>query len=140
MALNDEIIAIESFVKAQFPDATTGKQTIPAVPKANSFYVRFLSEERENETRYHYRIDREYQIVYFAQWPEQVMPKMDALGRALYQADSIDYIRIESFSFSQPVKTDNDLFVSIGILATSTRESRDQTAYPKINNVTVKQP
>ncbi|WP_114494891.1 phage tail terminator family protein [Fontibacillus phaseoli] len=139
MALIDDIVAIESFIKAQFPDATTTKQTVPTAPTHNSFVIRFLNDDRETETRYHFRIDREYQIVYFASKAEQVLPKMDALARAFYEADVIGRVRVESFAFSQPAKTESGMYVSIGILETSAREARTQTQYPKMNKVTVNQ-
>lgn len=139
MALIEDIVALESFIKAHFPDATTTKQTVPAAPVHNSFVIRFLNDDRETETRYHYRIDREYQIIYFASKAEQVLPKMDTLARMLYETDAIGRMRVESFAFSQPAKTENGIYVSIGILETSVREARTQAQYPKINKVTVNQ-
>ncbi|GIP55249.1 hypothetical protein [Paenibacillus vini] len=139
MALIEDIVAIEALVKAKFPDATTTKQTVPTAPVHNSFVIRFLNDDRETETRYHYRIDRDYQIVYFATKPEQVLPKMDALARAFYEADTIGRMRVESFAFSQPAKTEGGIYVSIGILETAVRESRTQPQYPKMNKITVNQ-
>lgn len=139
MALIDDIVAIEAFIKTQFPDAMTTKQTVPTAPTHNSFVIRFLSDDRETETRYHYRIDREYQIIYFAIKPEQVLPKMDALARAFYETDTIGRMRVESFAYSQPAKTESGIYVSIGILETTVREARTQTQYPKMNKITVNQ-
>ncbi|WP_433943608.1 hypothetical protein [Paenibacillus sp. SN-8-1] len=135
MSVVTDMGAIEAFIKTQFPAATTGKQVVPKQPPANSFYVRMLDEDRETETRYHYRVDRAYQIVHVASRPDTVLANMDALGRALYQTELIGSIRINSFSVSQPAETDNALYVIIGVLDTSVRESRDQPVWPKINNV-----
>lgn len=131
------MVAIETYIKALFPTATTGKQDVPAQPPANSFYVRLLDEDRETETRYHFRIDRVYQIVHIAQRPDTVLANMDALSTAIYQKELIGSIRINAFSISQPAKTENGLFAIIGLLDTSVRQARVQTNYPKINNVGV---
>jgi hypothetical protein len=132
------MVAIEAYIKALFPTATTGKQDVPAQPPPNSFYVRMIDEDRETETRYHFRIDRAYQIVHVASRPDTVLANMDALGSAVYQSELIEHIRVNAFSVSQPAKTENGLFVIIGVLDTSVREARIQTQYPKINNVNVR--
>ena len=133
------MVAIEAYIKALFPTATTGKQDVPAQPPANSFYVRLLDEDRETETRYHFRIDRAYQVVHLAQRPDTVLANMDALSTAIYQTELIGDIRINAFSISQPAKTDNGLFVIIGVLDTSVRQARIQPVYPKINHVGITQ-
>lgn len=132
------MVAIEAYIKALFPSATTGKQDVPAQPPANSFYVRLLDEDRETETRYHFRIDRAYQIVHVAQRPDIVLANMDALSTAVYQTELIGDIRINAFSISQPAKTENGLFVIIGVLDTSVRQARIQPQYPKINSVGIR--
>lgn len=138
-AVVSDMVAIEAYIKALFPTATTGKQDVPAQPPANSFYVRFLTEDRETETRYHFRIDRAYQIVHIAQRPDTVLANMDRLGAALYQTELVGDIRVNAFSVSQPAKTENGLFVIIGVLDTSVRQAREQAQYPKINHVGVTQ-
>jgi hypothetical protein len=139
VAIIDDLFAIEAFIKARFPASTTGRQTIPEVPPPDSFYVRFLNDSRETETRYHYRADREYQIVYFAEWPEQIMPKMDTLASALYETEVVtDDMRVESFALSQPAKLDSGIYASIGILAVSVRQARIQPVVPLINHIEIK--
>ncbi|MGF9711625.1 hypothetical protein [Paenibacillus naphthalenovorans] len=141
MTLVNDLISVENFVKAKFPTAVTEKQTPPKKPVANTFVIRFQNDSRESETRFHYRTDREYQIVYFGADASDVLTKMDALSKALYQIQlipingSLRYIRIESFSFSQPFETDNKLFACIGVLSTQVREARDQQVYEKIMHV-----
>ena len=139
MSVVNDMVAIEAYIKALFPTATTGKQDVPAQPPANSFYVRLLDEDRETETRYHFRIDRAYQIVHLAQRPDTVLANMDTLSTAIYQTELIGDIRINAFSISQPAKTDNGLFVIIGVLDTSVRQARIQPVYPKINHVGITQ-
>lgn len=139
MSIIEEVIAIELFIKKRFPASKTGKQTIPKVPAADTFYIRFLDDSRETETPYYYRADREYQIVYFGQWPEQIIPKMDKLAADLYQTEVVaDGIRVGSFSFSQPVETDGGLYASVGILQVVVREAREQPTYPLINHIGVR--
>lgn len=138
MSVVDDIVTIETFIKAQFPSAITGKQLVPKQPTANSFYVQLLDESRETETRYHYRVDRTYQIVHFSTRPDAAMANMDTFGRAVYQTELIGHIRVDAFGSSQPAETENGLFAIIGVLETSVREARDQAQYPKINNVAVR--
>lgn len=132
------MVAIEAHIKALFPTVTTGKQTIPEQPLPNSFYVRLLNEDRETETRYHFRIDRQYQIVHFTERPDTVLANMDTFGTSVYQSELIGHIRVNSFSTTQPMQTENDLYVIIGVLDTSVRQAREQTQYPKINHVNVR--
>ncbi|MCD9024316.1 hypothetical protein [Cohnella silvisoli] len=140
MAVINEILAIEAFIRTKFPGSLTGKQTIPEKPVEDTFYIRFLGDDRETETRYHFRANREYQIVYVGEWPEDVIPKMDGLSDALYQTERISQgIRVESFSYSQPVESESGGYVSIGMLELVSREARTQTAYPLINHVGITQ-
>ena len=140
MAIIDEIIAIESFIKARFPTVNTGKQTIPKKPALDTFYVRFLADNRETDTHYHIRANRDYQIVYVAEWPEDIIPKMDALSDALYQTEVVsDGIRLASFSFSQPTALEGGGYVSIGILTVKIRKPREQAVNPIINKVVIRQ-
>lgn len=139
MSVVADMLTLEAYIKAMFPAATTGKQDVPLQPPDNSFYVRMVDEDRETETRYHYRVDRAYQIVHVAKRPDTVLANMDTLGAALYQTELVDHIRVNSFSVTQPVKTENGLFAIIGVLDTSVREPRTQVQYPKINKLTVNQ-
>lgn len=141
MTLVNDLVSIENFVKTVHPTAHTEKQTVPLLPVANTFVIRFQDERRESETAYHYRIDREYQIVYLGANAPDVLTKIDVLGRAIYQArvlpisGSLRYLSVESFSFGQPFQTDNNLHAGIAVLTTEVREARDQPTYQKIMNV-----
>lgn len=141
MTLINDIISVENFVKAKFPTALTEKQTPPKQPPPGLFVIRLQNDRRESETRLHFRTDRDYQIVYYAKTAPDVLAKMDALSTALYQTQlipisgSLRYIRVESFTFSQPFLTQNDLYAGIGVLSTQVRQARDQQAYDKIQHV-----
>jgi hypothetical protein len=133
----DEILALETFVRAAFPASTIEKQTVPEQPAHDTFVIRFLSETPTDETLYSFRLNREYQIVYFSDRPEQALPIMGALTSAI---ENVRYIaetrtRLDAFGYSQPALTDNDKYVTIGILRTSTRQARPQPKYDKINHV-----
>ncbi|WP_239613937.1 hypothetical protein [Cohnella mopanensis] len=141
MSVINEIIAIESYIKSFSPASTTGKQIVPEKPPNDSFYVRLIGDGRETETLYHFRATREYQVVYYAEWPESVIAKMDALSTALYQTEVVTPgMRMNSFGYSQPVKMRNgEIYASVGVLEVSVREARNQTMWPKINHVGIKQ-
>lgn len=140
MAIIDEIVAIESYVKARFPASNTGKHTIPSTPSFDTFFIRFLGDTRVTETRYLVRATRQYQIAYAAESLEDVIPKLDALSDELYQTEVIpDGIGVKSFSFPQPVELDSGGYMSTGILEVTVRKARDQESFPLINTVDVRQ-
>lgn len=133
----DEIVAIEAFVRAVFPASIIEKQTVPEQPAPDTFVIRFLSEERTDETHYSYRINRDYQVLYFADRPEQALPVMDALADAIEAAQYVaaTRTRLDSFGYSQPALTDNDKYVTIGLLRILTRQARPQPFFDKINHI-----
>lgn len=141
LTLVNDLVSVESFVKATFPTARTEKQTPPKKPSANLFVIRFLNDGRESETAAHFRIDREFQLIYYGSKSEDALTKMDALSKALYQRQVIPingtlrYLRVKSFAYSQPFETENDLYACVGILAIERREARDTETYAKIMNV-----
>ncbi|MEK4360808.1 hypothetical protein NYE48_27765 [Paenibacillus sp. FSL M7-1455] len=140
MSVVDDMVTIETYIKTLFPAAITGKQKIPLKPPPNSFYVVVDDENRVTETRYHFRNDRVYQIVHFAERPDTALANMSAFGDAVLQTELIKYIRVNDWSTTQPFETeDADLYAIIGVLDTSVRQARIQKAYPKINNVNVTQ-
>jgi hypothetical protein len=126
-----------------FPTATTEKQLVPKKPASNSFVIRVIGESPESETAYHVRKDRDYQIIYFHEEAESVLNVMGQLSDAIFQRnvipikDSLRYIRAESFSFSQPFETENELIACIGIMQTRVREAPAQETAPLINEINV---
>lgn len=136
-----DLESIEQYVAPLFPTATIYLQHVPAQPTTNSLSIRLQGASTETETAYHMARHREYQLVYFGTSNVDVLTKMDALDRKLNNdllipiKDSLRYIRVESFSLSQPFKTENGIDVIIGVLAVTVREARDQQQYEKIMNV-----
>lgn len=124
-----------------FPAATIYLQYVPAQPTANSLSIRLQSADTETETLYHMARHREYQFVYFGASNVDVITKMDELDRKLNNdllipiKDSLRYMRVESFSLSQPFKTENGIDAIIGVLSVTVREARDQEQFEKIMNV-----
>jgi hypothetical protein len=140
-SIETEIESIEQYVTPLFPSASIYLQYVPAQPTANSLSIRFQGASTETETAYHMARHREYQIVYFGTSNVNVLTRMDALDRQLNNdllipiKDSTRYLRVESFSLSQPFKTENGIDAMIGVLAVTVREARDQQQYEKIMNV-----
>jgi hypothetical protein len=136
-----DIESIEQYVAPLFPAATIYLQYVPAQPTANSLSIRFQGASTETETAYHMARHREYQLVYFGTSNVDVLTKMDALDRKLNNdlvipiKDSLRYMRIESFSLSQPFVTESGINAMIGVLAVTAREARDQQQYEKIMSV-----
>jgi hypothetical protein len=136
-----DIESIEQYVTSLFPAATIYLQYVPAQPTVNSLSIRFQGASTETETAYHMARHREYQLVYFGTSNVDVLTKMDVLDRKLNNdllipiKDSLRYMRIESFSLSQPFVTESGINAMIGVLAVTVREARDQQQYEKIMNV-----
>lgn len=141
MSIEIEMESIEQYVAPLFPAASVFLQYVPPQPTANSLSIRFQGNDTETETSYHMARHREFQIIYFGTSNINVLMKMDALDRKLNNdlvipiKDSLRYLRIESFSLSQPFKTENGIDAIIGVLAVTVREARDQQQYEKIMNV-----
>jgi hypothetical protein len=136
-----DLESIEQYIQPLFPATTIHLQYIPPQPTARSLSIRFQIGNTETETLYHMARNREYQIVYFGTSNIDVLAKMDALDRKLNNdllipiKDSLRYLRVESFSLSQPFKTENGIDAMIGVLSVTVREARDQQQYEKIMNV-----
>lgn len=138
----NEIESITEFIEPLFAGANVHYQQIPVEPKPNTLIVRYLKGDNATETNYHYRLDRDYQIVYFAQNEFACLQKFEHLERKLNDVlviplkNSDRYLRLEFFSFSQPFKTESGTVMAIlGVLRASLREPRTQPVTPKIMQV-----
>lgn len=133
--------SVGDFIKVALPSIAL-KYEVPDKPAKNNIVVRLLSSDSESETRYHYRIDRDYQIVVYGVDAQDVLAKMDVIERKandgttlIPMKDSKRYIRIGSFSFSTAFKTEGGLYARLGVLSTEVREARTQEQYDKIMHV-----
>jgi hypothetical protein len=139
----NEIESIAEFIEPLFSSSSVHFQQVPVEPEANTLVVRYLTGTNETETGYHYRLDRDYQVIYFAQNEFACLQKFEQLERhinnviAIPLKDSDRYLRLESFSFSQPFKTESGKVSAIlGVLSVNLREPRNVQDYSdKIENV-----
>jgi hypothetical protein len=136
-----EIESIYEFIKQVFTTEKEHFQRIPSEIKANEISIRYLIGDSTNETGYHYRLDHDFQIVYFAKTELECITKFSELERCINDAmsipikDSDRYMRVDSFGNSQPFKTESGVFSIIGILSVQLRQARPQAIDQKINNV-----
>jgi hypothetical protein len=144
VSIVNEVNSVGAFVKALFPTVDVVKQTVPTAPKANTFVVRVLHDQRSTETLSSMLVERDYQIVYFGSDTIDVLTKMDDLSRKVMNGTimipitgSLRYIRVEGFNFSQPFKTEGNVDACLGVLQTQVREARDQATFEKIMKVGV---
>lgn len=138
----NEVESLSTYVEPLFPGAKVYYQEVPVEPKANELAIRYLTSTNATETGYHYRLDRTYQVIYFAKNEFACLQAFEALERAINNTliiplkNSDRYLRLESFSFSQPFKTEAGTVTAIlGVLTANLREARTQETYEKINNV-----
>jgi hypothetical protein len=138
----NELNSIYDFLTEAYPTATVERQDVPESPVANLFVVRLQSNDTSTETRFSYKNDREFQLIYFGTSSVDVLTKVDELSRlfnngkfAIPIRESLRYIRVKAFSFTTPFKSASGIDAVIAVLQTETREARDFEAYEKIMSV-----
>jgi len=119
-------------------------QHIPLKYTAGELSIRYQGDSTTSETGYHYRLDREYQFVYFGLTELDCIRKATVLQRKLNSKHAIPmkgserYIRLGPFSMSQPSKTEGgEVFAIIGMLQAEMREAREFEQVPKIGGITI---
>lgn len=140
-SIPNEIESIFTYVEDLFFGATVSYQKIPAELKPNLITLGYATGNSTTETGASYRLERDYQFVYFDSSELKCLDKGDALQRKLNNAlvipilGSTRYLRVGSFSLSQPFKTESGMYAIIGMLSVELREERDQPTYEKIKQV-----
>lgn len=115
------------------------KQDLPKTYVANTLGIRWQGDVSKSETAYHYRIDRLYQIIYFATSEVKCLQTAPKLTQPIEQniktklRGSDAYMTLGSLSLSAPFKTETDgVYAIIGILPVSIREARQFEQVPKM--------
>lgn len=146
--ITDEIMALRDLV-AGVGFTTTWLAHLPDKYTAGELSIRNIGSDTASETGYHYRLDREYQFVFFGKSERECASYASKLQRAINSAFKIPYgtgegsgyMSLGSFSCTQPFKTEDDVSIYgvIGVLQAEVRESRDFSAYeaPKIGGVNI---
>lgn len=141
MVLMNELESVGAFVKSVLPSATL-KYEVPTQPTKDTVVVRMLTTDTESETRYHYRVDRAYQVVIYGVDSPTVLERMEAVLRKVNDrttliplAGTLRYIRTDGFSYGAAFRTESGLFACVGVLQTEVREARTQEQYDKIMHV-----
>lgn len=140
-SIANEIESIYEYIAPVMGGSREWFQNVPTTPKADEYVIRYLLSEQTAETAAHYRLNRDYQIIYFAANEFACLTKGDVIARQLNNTDVIPlkgsdrYMRVGSFSFLQPFKTESGMYAIIGILQLELREARPQAVVQKINDV-----
>lgn len=145
MGIQNELDSVASFLTSLYPSATI-KFAIPKEPKADTFVVRAGVTDISTETRFHMRIERDYQIVYYGVDVGATLERMDHLSRQAMDGrlvipmldGSMRYIRVDSFSFSHPTEAEGGLFAAIGVMPTELRQARTQEVFEKIQQISAR--
>ncbi|MGM1023549.1 MAG: hypothetical protein ACQEXV_24185 [Bacillota bacterium] len=142
MSILTELDSVASVVLEAFPESEM-KYKVPKEPKTGQFVLRSQKNDLSTESRFTFRIERLYQLIYYSDNPAEALDIMDRLSRLLMRGTtlipindgSFRYIRIESFSFSDPVETESGLSAVIASMPTEIRQARDQKTFEKIMQV-----
>lgn len=142
MTLQNELASVASFVKTALPSSTQMKYEVPTQPTKDNVVVRMLTTDTESETRFHYRVDRTYQVVVYGADSPSVLDKMDAIMRKVNDGKtmipingSLRYIRVNAFNYSATFRTESGLVACVGVMPTEVREARTQEQYDKIIHI-----
>lgn len=126
-----EVESLRDFVADSTLYTRIWMQFLPAKYTAGELVIRNIGSDSESETGYHYRIDREYQFVYFGTTERDCIVKGSALERKLNSTHVIPlkgssrFIRNGLFALSQPFKAEGgEVFGIIGVLQAEMREAR----------------
>ncbi|MFS0841165.1 hypothetical protein [Paenibacillus sp. 1P03SA] len=137
-----ELDSVAAVLSAEVP-GTDIKYDVPKEPASGQLIIRAQRNELVTESHFTTRIERLYQIIYFSNDPAAAISAMDRLSRKLMfgttlipvEDGSFRYIRIESFSFSDPVETESGLAAVIATMPTSIRQARDRETFVKITKL-----
>lgn len=142
--ISNELESLEYYVHDASDFSKVWLQHIPDKYTPNELSIRYTGDTSQDETGYHYRLDREYQFVYFGESEFDCIQKASAIqkvvknDKAIQIKDSDKYLRFGSFSFSQPVKAeDSNVHFVIGILQAQVRQARTFTEYEKMKDINV---
>ncbi|MBA9027519.1 hypothetical protein [Peribacillus huizhouensis] len=144
--IKNEIQSLRDFVAPMMPTVAFKLQFMPTEFRAEDLIIQYKGGVSETETGYHYRHDRTYQFVYIGISELDCLTKAQPLERLFNNEMVIPlkgttrYLRIESFSLSEPFKTESGVFAIIGMLEVNLREARGQITYPKVEHVGVTTP
>lgn len=139
MGIMVELDSVAAAVLSEIPGAAV-KYEIPVEPQSGQFIVRAQNSDLSSESLFTFRIERDYQIIFYSDDPQTAVETMDRLARRFMRGDtmipladnSLRYIRISGVGFGTPVLTESGLFSILGIMQTELRQARDQEAYTKI--------
>jgi len=143
VGLIDEINAISDVIKADFPTMKINKQYVPEQPTKGEMCVRVQRLNSGADTSASYVLNREYQLVYFGLTNVDLLTKIDALTDRFNNVIKIPieetrYLTVESLSFSQPFKTEENLDAVMGVLVATTRKNKAVPDAPLVENVEIR--
>ncbi|QIG62527.1 hypothetical protein [Sporosarcina phage Lietuvens] len=142
--ITDEITALRDLV-ADVGFTKIRLAHLPDKYTAGELSIRYQGDDVTSETGYHYRLDREYQFVFFGTSERDVISYASKVQRRLNSvfklkigtADESGYMTLGSFSCSQPFKAEDNVSIYgiIGVLQAEVREARYFTQSPKISGI-----
>lgn len=139
--IEKEVEGLRDYV-ADLQFARIWMQYLPAKYTADELAIRYQGSDPTDETGYHYRLDRTYQLVYFGVSERDCITRVSTLERKFNNTryieikDSANKLSVGSLSFSQPFKTEGgEVFAVIGILTGAIRQARDFEQSPKLEEI-----
>ncbi|MBD2867744.1 hypothetical protein [Paenibacillus arenilitoris] len=145
MSLIDEVNGIAAFIRSKFADAAIYRFEEPELPEQGAFVIQLRQDARRSETRSHTVAERQFAVLYYGQSAETALTVMETLSRfamnetfVIPAGETGRHLRLESFTFDSPVRTDNALHKCAGVLQTQTREPIATETYDKMMRIALR--
>ncbi len=129
MFVSGEIVRLAELLLEIFPAATVHRYQEPEAPASGQFTVSFKQETRRNETRSYTAIERQFEIITYAETAETAVLWMEAVSRYVMNerpravsGEPVWNERVESISLNAPIKLESGLRACSAVLTVRSRE------------------
>lgn len=136
-----DLQVLEDWLLTRFPTATCIKHRLPEELVSHRFFLSFMKEERGSETAATVRVQRQYEIGYWHQDPEEVLAVMEDMAAAWYVSRRIGSgtashaLRLISFTYAPMPGTTNELYGCLGTLTVERRYQLEQEPVVKMAKI-----
>ncbi|GEM_PF-2762435 len=135
-----DLQVLENWLLNRYTSATCVKHHVPVEPSSHQFCLTLKKEERYTETALTMRTQRQFEISYWHNDPEEALAVMDDAAQSWYEDKGIrlpsgDYaMRLLSFTYA-PLQTASELYGCLGTLTVEQRIQQHQEPVAKMGAI-----